>query len=295
MIFKNSEKGVSLIITFFIMIIILSIVLAISILLYSEIKVVKNMGNSVVSFYAADSGVEKVLYYDKQVIPVLEDGKIATRGLCSIFASCVDTLEAVDEPSIFCRQNLGYVPGLINKENGCDPEICDDCTISFDTILDSSADENSFDDITYSVTATVNSSYYLNIKSNGAYGNTGRQIETFNTGGDGAKPVEDVIIMNACATPEATSQGLNVTIRAEASTTVIDGYSINSVVATIYHYDPDFGGVVVDNPGLALRFASGVWSKDWNTMIVGSYHVDLTATDNKGNTKTAENIPSCSW
>ena len=76
---NNLQKGVSLIISFFIMVIILSVVLSVSALLYSEIKVIRNIGNSVVSFYAADSGIEKLIYYDRKVLP---DG--AVRGLCSM-------------------------------------------------------------------------------------------------------------------------------------------------------------------------------------------------------------------
>lgn len=57
--FNDSERGVSLIITFFIMIIVLAVVLSISILLYSEVKVIRNIGNSMVSFYAGESGIEK--------------------------------------------------------------------------------------------------------------------------------------------------------------------------------------------------------------------------------------------
>lgn len=60
----NRQKGVSLIITFFIMMIVLSVVLSISTLLYVQIKAIRNMGNSVISYYAAESGIEKVLYYD---------------------------------------------------------------------------------------------------------------------------------------------------------------------------------------------------------------------------------------
>lgn len=67
---KNPKrKGASLIITFFIMIIILAVVLSVSIILYSQVKVIRNIGSSVVSYYIGESGIEKVLYYDRQVLP----------------------------------------------------------------------------------------------------------------------------------------------------------------------------------------------------------------------------------
>ena len=39
-----------------------------------------------VGFYAADSGIEKVLYYDSNVLPTYSDGTtMAARGLCSMY------------------------------------------------------------------------------------------------------------------------------------------------------------------------------------------------------------------
>ena len=53
-------------------------------LLYSEIKIIRNIGNSVAAFYTAESGVEKVLYYDRK--NATEQG----RGICSICEEEVD-------------------------------------------------------------------------------------------------------------------------------------------------------------------------------------------------------------
>ena len=62
----NQERGVSLIIVFFLMMIILSVVLSISTILYTQLKNVRNSGDFVVSYYAAESGVEAFLYDQKQ-------------------------------------------------------------------------------------------------------------------------------------------------------------------------------------------------------------------------------------
>jgi hypothetical protein len=165
---KNSQQGISLIITFFIMIIILSAVLSISALLYSEIKVIRNMGNSVASFYAAESGIEKVLFYDRQVIP---DG--ATRGLCSMFDSCVTGSSG--ETSIYCNN-----PTPSTFTGGCDPNVCNNCQITFNTV---------FDGNTYYVTAKVfpnsaePSKSDFEIDSKGVYpvGGAQRQIQILMT------------------------------------------------------------------------------------------------------------------
>lgn len=112
----NSEKGVSLIITFFIMIIVLAVVLSISIILYNEIKVIRNIGDSVVAFYIADSGVEKTLFYDRKVVP--DDATGNKRGACNICASCPDCT-CTSQPS----------------GSACKPASCENCTITFNSSL----------------------------------------------------------------------------------------------------------------------------------------------------------------
>lgn len=174
MAINNSQKGVSLIITFFIMIIILVVVLSASVLLYSEIKVIRNMGNSMISLYVADSGIEKILYYDRQVLPVIgQDGEgknvLASRGLCSMLDEDNPNYCQVEQPnaidsSIYC--NDPEITPLAS--GGCDADACDNCTISFNTTLGNAS---------YSIEATVDLFYYLNAESGGTFGGAGRKIE----------------------------------------------------------------------------------------------------------------------
>lgn len=106
--FNDLQKGVSLLITFFIIGIFIAVVLGISVILVSEIKIIKEMGYSVVAFYAADSGVEKTLYYDRKV---LTGG--GSRGLCDICNTCSDCYD--------CQ-----ISG-----NDCSIQTCNDCEISY--------------------------------------------------------------------------------------------------------------------------------------------------------------------
>lgn len=62
----HPEKGAALLITFFIMGIALSVILGISAILISEIKMIRGMGYSVNAIYAADTGIEKLLYENNQ-------------------------------------------------------------------------------------------------------------------------------------------------------------------------------------------------------------------------------------
>ncbi len=58
----KSQEGIALLFVILIMSVILTISLGISAVLIKQIKTAEEIGDSVVAFYAADSGIEKVLY-----------------------------------------------------------------------------------------------------------------------------------------------------------------------------------------------------------------------------------------
>lgn len=58
---KFSQKGVSLYLAIIIMVILLAIVLGVTTILVGQLKMIKEMENSVIAFYAADTGIERVL------------------------------------------------------------------------------------------------------------------------------------------------------------------------------------------------------------------------------------------
>jgi len=186
-------------ITFFIMIIILSIVLSISALLYSQVKVIRNIGDSMVSFYVADSGIEKVIYYDRQVLPTIANSQNCTsdtdcasfpgyncdtnigkctkpvsRGLCSMISSNYCASNGGGDSSIYCGTTSGIpsspsaVAGTTDPANGCVPSICDDCIVTFSTILDTGR--------TYNVVANVLGTN-LEIQSTGIFGSAERKVQ----------------------------------------------------------------------------------------------------------------------
>lgn len=59
---NKTQKGSSLFLTILIMSVLLGVSLGISTLLIKQIRMVKGVGDSVVAFYAADSGIEKAIY-----------------------------------------------------------------------------------------------------------------------------------------------------------------------------------------------------------------------------------------
>ena len=58
----TNQKGIALLFTMLIMSVILAVAAGISVILIQETKMIGEIGHSVVSFYAADSGVEQQLY-----------------------------------------------------------------------------------------------------------------------------------------------------------------------------------------------------------------------------------------
>ena len=58
---KKNQRGVSLYLALMIMVILLALVLGLSTIFLSQVKMIKEMENSVVAFYAADTGIEEVL------------------------------------------------------------------------------------------------------------------------------------------------------------------------------------------------------------------------------------------
>jgi hypothetical protein len=60
--FQFSKKGVSLYLALVIMFILIAIALGVSLIIVSQMKMMKGVGDSVVAFYAADTGIEQTLY-----------------------------------------------------------------------------------------------------------------------------------------------------------------------------------------------------------------------------------------
>lgn len=269
---NNSQKGVSLIITFFITIIILFVVLAISAILYSEIKIIRNIGNSVVAFYAADSGVEKVLYYDRQELPAG-----AERGICNICSVGV------------CPDCVGCnLTGL-----DCNLQTCSDCQVVFSGEIEPNKHYNI--DITVSQQCKISTG---TINSHGFYKDASRAIML-----DSALKVSSLGIFNPGATADIQANGVNMTIAAN----ILDpnGVGIDNVVAAIT--GPGAENYNQCDPAPALPFTQCTYREvtmspggggdpgshivQWNFGLVGeNYNISIMATDNDGYCTEVKNI-----
>lgn len=176
--YSKDQKGISLILVFFMMVIITSAVLFMGVFLGSRIITIRNISRSVASFYLADSGVEKVLYYDRKVLEGEGEGGgegqiDANRGLCFM---CYKNEGQKSCPDCECVNEEGeedYVYKNPGQEPGCDPENCTDCTVYFNVDLDN---DNNND---YFVKATVfpeGSEYDMDVQSTGFLSGISRAI-----------------------------------------------------------------------------------------------------------------------
>lgn len=269
MINKESEKGVSLIITFFILTVILAIVLAISIILYSEIKIIRNIGNSVIAFYAADGAVEKVLYYDRQVIPAG-----AARGLCSMCLPYdpVDNPNACpsdnENPSLNCTCSTPTPHSI----DGCNPASCTNCTVSFDTTL--VAGEKS-----YHVEATVSPGSQLSdfvLNSVGAYQNVKRAIKLSSSGTESSP--QQLEIEN----PWLSSRSIRELTQLNFGADVLGEVSV--VLAHVQSPDG------TDLDVITMTGAGSSYTGSWTGTTMGTYYVDIVACDPNDNCITVDNI-----
>jgi len=105
---KNSQKGVSLVIVLTLLMMVLMTVVAIAAILGVEIRISGRVEDSVQTFFAADTGIERTLYYDRKKIP-----ETALSGLCY---AC----------------DRGYFNNCtIDEGDDCNPESCSDCEIFY--------------------------------------------------------------------------------------------------------------------------------------------------------------------
>ena len=272
-ILKN-QRGVSLIITFFILTIILAIVLSISLLLYGEIKIVRNIGNSVVAFYAADSGVEKMLYYDRKRVP--ESGR---RGLCYMFdssnpAACLNDCT----PNIDCVEPKCQGHSITGAD--CNILTCSDCQVSFNSF---------FDGKSYELKASValsNEFPVVSIFSKGNYKDVSRKIQLQIRDESAITNPQAPKVTNGCFSDSSISDSdSEEEVELSISAQVTDPDGVASVVAQVQNPDGvDIGSAV------ALSAAEpDIYTGSW----VGpdqDYFVDLEACDIKNNCSVVNNI-----
>ncbi len=105
---KNKNKGVSLYLSLIILSIIFSISLGLSALLMGQFKIIRGIENSIIAFYAADTGIEKTLYEFQCSYPLTE----LTNG-------------ATFQVEVRCNPDFLFCPEGCLSDEGCSaPRFC---------------------------------------------------------------------------------------------------------------------------------------------------------------------------
>jgi len=109
----KNEKGISIYLALMVMSILLALSLGISTILFGQMKIMKEMGYSVIAFYAADTGIEKILYDDSQGIDIMTTCPESTPCLGNVgdanFSVIVISPGSLDCPSSvnYCVESVG--------------------------------------------------------------------------------------------------------------------------------------------------------------------------------------------
>ncbi len=274
-----SERGASLLIAFFIMTIIIAIFLNVSTILFNEIKIIRNTGDSMVSFYASESGIEKTLYLDKKQNP----GALQ-RGFCNICAICNAT--DIGDPSgdsINHCNNCTAVslssPGI----NGCDPSHCNNCEVTYTT---------DFGDKSYAVDAKISpdalhsSISRVSITAKGLYHGLAREVTYTDSAVSTSVPsFTSPQISHLVVTSKAVEVGSSFAI----SSDIVSSRGVQSVTVTLKQsFDNGVHFFRVDS--LLLSLSSGkTYSETWSGPK-GVYYIDITACDTDNNCSSVTNI-----
>jgi len=75
---NSSQKGLSLYLTVIIISIFLGVVLGMSVILFHQLKLIRGIGNSVIAFFAADTGIERALYDQHNCLLLTDTPNCAT-------------------------------------------------------------------------------------------------------------------------------------------------------------------------------------------------------------------------
>jgi hypothetical protein len=104
---KEHQKGVALYISLIIMAILLAIGLGITIIIIGETKIMRNIGDSVIAFQAADTGIENALYNMRHLDPPDNTSNI---GLTAMGDSSY-FVEYIPGPSLESWRSVGDYKG----------------------------------------------------------------------------------------------------------------------------------------------------------------------------------------
>lgn len=131
---EKRERGISIYFVFLLLVILFSLSLGLSNLIFIRFQIAKKIGKSVVAFYAADSGIEKVLYdvrrskerMEWESPPPLPPSPPGCRG-----KACVKPRNSGSLSDLLGKGPCEYGAGVTCREGyGKCSDFCDSCVAS---------------------------------------------------------------------------------------------------------------------------------------------------------------------
>ena len=113
---KKKQKGTLLLMAILIMSILLAIGLGLGTILFQAMKIVRGIGDSVIAFYAADTGIEDILMRRQEVpLPIAETCfPPPNNDICykvEVFSSGAPECPAAKAPN-YCLRSVGSYRGV---------------------------------------------------------------------------------------------------------------------------------------------------------------------------------------
>jgi Tfp pilus assembly protein PilV len=120
----NSQKGISLIFIVLITSLILAVGLGISTLLIQEMRLMSDIGYSVIAFYAADNGIEEAVYdLYQSPFPNAEHYGYLDSAQYHTWARCCNP--DLEKCSLEAPEDCPLGPEHVGSSNPDDPDYCD--------------------------------------------------------------------------------------------------------------------------------------------------------------------------
>ncbi len=107
MIYYNSQQGISLYLAIVFMSIILAMILGLTAILIGQLKVIKGLGDSVIAFYAADTGIEQVLTVRENPSSACTKTSPCSLGDAEYYLEILDSADPKCNADNYCIKSVG--------------------------------------------------------------------------------------------------------------------------------------------------------------------------------------------
>ncbi len=109
--FQSSQQGISLLLAIFVLALISAVVLGISTILLQETKIAREIGNSVVAFYAAETGIEQILMTKQSPVTACIESSPCPLTNGAVYYLSITPAGANCSGQNYCLKSIGIFKG----------------------------------------------------------------------------------------------------------------------------------------------------------------------------------------